>query len=308
MQPQEQPRGKFNTSRNSVSSSTEKINPFRESRESSSQNTEKNNSVKESVKELPVPRQPQLNKDKPQQEKSRGKEITITIKPWKMVKGFLVLVLLLGIFFAGRFSAGEDSVLPDFSKYFSQDAGPSGLVTGDTEAEETEANLAEVEVAAPEEQNKTEESALLAESSENSSETAETVQNVPEKIVSEGYSKVTLSLDGVYKDWKGTWGKIKGVKYTITNNEAGTIKPHHFAMIVEGYEDGEKHFDVSYTSQKVKAGQVLVDEAAVSGGFAYSAVSIPDGDLTKVRVSLFLLDEDSETIAAVHQDVDLSGN
>ncbi|MEK6905964.1 MAG: hypothetical protein AABX24_06185, partial [Nanoarchaeota archaeon] len=288
MQPQEQPRGKFNPFRDSVSSSTEKVNPFRKStsqsaekvnsfRESVSQNTEKSNSVKE----LPVPRQPQLNKDKPQQEKSRGKEITITLKPWKMVKGFLVLVLLLGIFFAGRFSAGEDSVLPDFSKYFSQDAGPSGLVTGDTEAEETEASPAEVEVATPEEQNKTEELALVEESSENASETAEEVPKAPEKIISEEYSKVTLSLDGVYKDWKGTWGKIKGVKYTITNNEEGTIKPHNFAMIVEGYEDGEKHFDVSYTSQRIKSGQVLVDEAAVSGGFAYSAVSIPDSDLTK---------------------------
>ena len=220
MQPQEQPRGKFNPFRDSVSSSTEKVNPFRKStsqsaekvnsfRESVSQNTEKSNSVKE----LPVPRQPQLNKDKPQQEKSRGKEITITLKPWKMVKGFLVLVLLLGIFFAGRFSAGEDSVLPDFSKYFSQDAGPSGLVTGDTEAEETEASPAEVEVAAPEEQNKTEELALVEESSENASETAEEVPKAPEKIISEEYSKVTLSLDGVYKDWKGTWGKIKGVKF-----------------------------------------------------------------------------------------------
>ena len=306
MQPQEQPRGKFNSFRESTSSSTEKINPFRDS---VSQNTEKSNPVKDNpVKELPLPRQPQLNKDKPQQEKSRGKEITITLKPWKMVKGFLVLVLLLGLFFAGRFSAGEDSFLPDFSKYFSQDAGPSGLVTGDTnEAEETEASP-EVEVAASEEQNVIEEPTPVEESSENASEVAEEVPKAPEKIISEGYSKVTLSLDGVYKDWKGTWGKIKGVKYTITNNEAGTIKPHHFAMIVEGYEDGEKHFDVSYTSQRIKSGQVLVDEAAVSGGFAYSAVSIPDGDLTKVRISLILLDEDSETIAAVNQEVDLSGN
>ncbi len=306
MQPQDQPRGKFNSFRESTSSSTEKINPFRDS---VSQNTEKSNPVKDNpVKELPLPRQPQLNKDKPQQEKSRGKEITITLKPWKMVKGFLVLVLLLGLFFAGRFSAGEDSFLPDFSKYFSQDAGPSGLVTGDTnEAEETEASP-EVEVAASEEQNVIEEPTPVEESSENASEVAEEVPKAPEKIISEGYSKVTLSLDGVYKDWKGTWGKIKGVKYTITNNEAGTIKPHHFAMIVEGYEDGEKHFDVSYTSQRIKSGQVLVDEAAVSGGFAYSAVSIPDGDLTKVRISLILLDEDSETIAAVNQEVDLSGN
>ncbi|MBI4147060.1 hypothetical protein HY494_00215 [Candidatus Woesearchaeota archaeon] len=302
MQLPEKSREKFNHFRDSVSPSAEKVNPFKES---ATQNTEKSNSF---VKELPMPRQPQLNKDKPES-KSRGREITITIKPWKLVKGFFVLVLLLGLFFAGRFSAGEDSFLPDFSKYFSQDAGPSGLVTGDAnEAEKTEASSAEVEAAASEEQNKTEESSSPAESSENVSEAVEDVPKAPEKIISEGYSKVTLSLDGVYKDWKGTWGKIKGVKYTITNNEAGTIKPHHFAMVVEGYEDGEKHFDVSYTSQRIKSGQVLVDEAAVSGGFAYSAVSIPDSDLTKVRISLILLDEDSETIAAVNQEVDLSGN
>src|SRR3989339_1427468 len=112
MQPQDQPREKFNPFRESISPSNEKVNPFRDS---VSQNTEKSNPVKDnSVKELPLPRQPQLNKDKPQQEKSRSKEITITLKPWKMVKGFLVLVLLLGLFFAGRFSAGEGSFLPDF--------------------------------------------------------------------------------------------------------------------------------------------------------------------------------------------------
>ena len=136
----------------------------------------------------------------------------------------------------------------------------------------------------------------------------EEVEDKPEKMIGEDYSKVTISLDGVYKDWKGTWGKIKGVKYTVTNNEEGTIKPHHFAMIVEGYEDGEKHFDVGIASQRMKSGQTLSDEAAVSGGFAYSPVAIPDGDLSKVRISLFLQDADSETIASVHQEVDLRGN
>lgn len=285
MEPQEQPRQHQN-----------KINPFKESQQQ--QPAEKINSLKE----LPKPRQPQLD-NKPK-EKAQEKEITIRLRPWKMVKGLMVLLVLLGIFFAGRFSAGGDSsILPDFSSYFSQDAGPSGLVTGDAkEAEEPET----IPEAALVEQNETVET-QLAESG-NVTEAAEEVSNAPEEIVDKEYSKVTLSLDGVYKDWKGTWGKIKGVKYTITNNEAGTIKPHHFAMIVEGYEDGEKHFDVSYTSQRVKAGQSLSDEAAVSGGFAYSAVSIPDGDLSKVRISLFLLDEDSETIAVVHQEVDLSGN
>jgi len=279
----------------------DKVNPFRESRPQ--QAAEKSNPFKE----LPKPRQPQLD-DKPK-DKAQERELTIKIKPWKIVKGIFVLVLLLGVFFAGRFSAGEDSVLPDFSTYFSQDTGPSGLVTGDApETEKTEAGQTETsEVAAPEEQNKTEGTAPVTESPENTSVAAEEVSKTPETIISEDYSKVTLSLDDVYKDWKGTWGKIKGVKYTITNNEAGTIKPHHFSMVVEGYEDGEKYFDVSYTSQRVKAGQVLADEAAVSGGFAYSAVSIPDSDLTKVRITLLLLDEDSEPMASVTREVDLSG-
>lgn len=256
---------------------------------------------------LPMPKQPQPEKNK-SQNKAQGKEITITLKPWKLVRGILVLVVLLGVFFAGRLSAGEGSVLPDFSTYFSSDTGPSGLATGDAkEAEEQEADKEEIQEEAPVKENVTE--VQLTGSEEVAPEVVEEVKDEgPENVIYEDYSKVTLSLDGVYKDWKGTWGKIKGVKYTITNNEAGTIKPHHFSMIVEGYEDGEKLFDVSYTSQKVKAGQTISDEAAVTGGFSYSPVTIPDGDLTKVRISLFLLDVGSETIASAHKEVDLSGN
>jgi len=264
--------------------SSEKMNPF---------------------KELPKPRQPQLEKNK-SESKSQGKEITITLRPWKLVKGLFIVVLLLGVFFAGRLSAGEGSVLPDFSSYFSSGTGPSGLATGDAkEAEEQEATQEE----APAEEVPVEQNGNQLAGSEN--ETVEVVEEetekIPETFVDEEYSQVSLSLDGVYKDWKGTWGKIKGVKYTITNNEKGTIKPHHFSMIVEGYEDGEKHFDVGIASQRVKSEQTLSDEAAVSGGFAYSAVTIPDGDLKKVRISLFLHDVNSETIASVHQEVDLSG-
>ncbi len=259
-------------------------------------------------KELPRPRQPQLEKEKPKDKAiaPEGREIVIRLRPWKMVKGLLVLVVLLGVFFAGRLSTSDDvSLLPDFSTYFTQDAGPSGLATGDTkEAEEPEATKEEAPQEAVPEQTETEETTQLAESG---NETAEVAEG-PETFVDEGYSQVTLSLDGVYKDWKGTWGKIKGVKYTVTNNEKGTIKPHHFSMIVEGYEDGEKHFDVGIASQRIKSGETVSDEAAVSGGFAYSPVTIPDSDLYHVRISLFLLDAGGETIAAVHQEVDLSGD
>ena len=253
-------------------------------------------------KELPRPRQPQLEKEKPKA--PEGKEIVIRLRPWKMLKGLLVLVVLLSVFFAGRLTASDDvSLLPDFSTYFSQDAGPSGLATGDTKgAEEAEDPKATTEEAPTEEATMEQNETQLAGSG---NKTAEVVEG-PETVVDEGYSQVTLSLDGVYKDWKGTWGKIKGVKYTITNNEKGTIKPHHFSMIVEGYEDGEKHFDVGIASQRVKSEQTLSDEAAVSGGFAYSPVTIPDSDLKHVRISLFLLDVNGETIAAVHQEEDLS--
>lgn len=265
-------------------------------------------------KGLPRPRQPQLEKEKPQN-KSPDKEITITLKPWKLVRGLLVLAVLLGVFFAGRFSAGEGSVLPDFSTYFSSDSGPSGLATGDTkEAEKQEASKEAVAKEVPAEESVTEETqpaeSELAEAEKAAEEAlpVEETEDKPEKFVDEEYSQVTLSLDGVYKDWKGTWGKIKGVKYTIANNEVGTVRPHHFSMIVEGYEDGEKQFDVGIASQRIKSEQTVSDEAAVSGGFAYSPVTIPDSDLTKVRISLFLLDVNGETMASVHQDVDLSGN
>ena len=272
---------------------SEKINPFRE---------------------LPKPKEPQLERTKPQNNKSQnkpqGKEFTITIKPWKFVKGILMLVLLLGVFFAGRFSAGESSILPDFSTYFSSDASPSGLVTSDaTEAKEQIAEKEEVLEETPVEEISAEENATeevqLAEDKKEVLPLEET-EDKPETFIEEEYSQVTLSIDGVYKEWKGTWGKMKGVKYTITNNEVGTIKPHHFSMVVEGYEDGEKQFDVGIASQRIKSEKSVSDEAAVTGGFAYSPVTIPEGDLKKVRISLLLFDINGENIASAHQEVDLS--
>ncbi len=222
-------------------------------------------------------------------------EITIKLSPRRLLRGSLLIFMLVAVFYVGRFSVGAAACqlpsfsLPDFSGLFSDDAGPSGLVT----AEVNKTNKTEVK---PEE--------LQPAPVNDSTEQEES----PETFVTAPYSKVALAVDDVYLDWKGTWGKIKGVSYTIKNNEAGTVKPHHFVMVVEGYDDIEKKFDVPYTSQKVKAGETLKDEAAVSGGFAYSPKQIPDGDLTKVRISLFLQDASNNLLAVVHRDVDLSGN
>ena len=268
-------------------------------------------------KELPRPKQPQVVKEvskeqskKEEQPRQKG-EIVIKLNSRKMMRGLLTLVVLLAVFYAGRFTAGNSSLeLPDFSSYFSHDAGPSGLVTGD--AEEVKQPEAEVKPAEPaEEQNETEEPVgTEAVSETNAAVNISQEDNGPETFVTESYSKVALSLDEVYKDWKGSWGKIMGVKYTIKNNEAGTIRPHHFTMLVEGYDTGEnkieKEFEVGIESQRVKAGQTAQDEAAV-GGFSYSPKSIPDGDLKKVRITLILYDDESKLMASYGRDVDLSG-
>jgi hypothetical protein len=260
----------------------EKVNPFRE---------------------LPKPKQPQAKESKPEQSRQKG-EIVIKLNGWKIAKGFMMLVVLLAVFFAGRFTAGDTSLgLPDFSKYFSSDAGPSGLVTGDAAENKSETENAEL---APEVQEDSSTEVASNASAEEAEQLQPEVDDTPEKFTTEKYSQVTLSIDGVYKEWKGTWGKIKGFKYTIDNKELGTIKPHHFTMVVEGYEDGEKQFDVGIVSQRVKSGQAVSDEAAVSGGFAYSPVSIPDGDLKKVRISLVLKDEFGQSITGVTQEMDLS--
>ena len=226
-------------------------------------------------------------------------EITIRLNARKVLRGSLLVLMLVVVFYVGRLSAGPAPEAPSFDfsgltdLFSSDDASPSGLAV--SEVNETKEESAPVETALEEPETATE------------NESTESEPEGPETFVT-SYTGVALSLDEAYIDWKETWGKITGISYTIKNNEAGSIKPHHFVMLIEGYDDIEKKFDVAYTSQKVKAGETLKDESAVSGGFAYSPKQIPDGDLTKVKVSLFLYDASDKLIASHHRDVNLQGN
>lgn len=229
------------------------------------------------------------------------REVTISLSPRKFLRGFLLIALLLAVFSVGRFSVGATACqLPDFSNlmnvFSSDDANPSGLAVAETEEANETTELPAVEELAPE----TEE--LVAETPSN--ETAASAASADE-IVVVSYSKVAISLDEVYKDWKGTWGRTTGIKYTIKNNEVGTIKPHHFMMLIEGYDDIDYVFEVGIDSQRVKAGETKSDEAAVRA--SYNAVTIPDGDLKKVKFSLFLYDAEDKLIATHHRDINLEG-
>lgn len=231
------------------------------------------------------------------------KEITIKIKPKQFLKGFIVVVLLVAVFCMGRFSAESASCgLTDVSDFFGS-FGSHG--TAAAVAEKTEINTATVanSSGAGEAEGDT-----VAEETEvtgtTGAETAAVNSSSDETIVT-SYANVALAVDEMYKSWKGTWGRMTGFSYSIKNNEAGTILPDHFVMKVKGYDDIEKTFDVPYTSQKVKAGQVLEDEAAISGGFAYSPITIKD--LTAVQVSLYLYDSAGKVIAYTVQPFDLGG-
>lgn len=268
---------------------------------------------------------------------------TVTLKldicPKKALKWLTVVLLLVGVFYLGRFTANpsanmaadipattddsvdvpaaadsseEKSVKDDSKEESSFFSSILNSITGLFSASDTDTDDAE-------EKNRNETNASAAPAAENVTLAAEdntalenatndTVKNETEEveeIVITDYKYVKLTLDNVFKKWMGTWGKITGIEYTIINNEGGTIKPHHFVMIVEGYPDVTKEFIVPYTTEKIKSKVTLKDSAAVSGGFAYNELTA--GDLSSVDIQLYLYDASGKVIASTLKAANLQG-
>lgn len=236
-------------------------------------------------------------------------DFVIKINPWAIFKVILVIVVLAGVFYLGRFSTTLSDDLGFLG--FSKDSGatPTAATVKDSEqnnsvedADLQPAESSEEEVVAEE---VVEEPVELSANASESEPVANESSVEKEEVIVTTYNDVSLAIDGVLKQWKETWGKMTGIEYSIKNSEAGTIKPHHFIMIVEGYEDINKKFNVAYTSQSVKAGETLKDSSAITDGFAYSKINT--GDLTNVRIVLQLYDSSNKLIAATNREVDLSG-
>lgn len=240
---------------------------------------------KENKNEKPMePRESRLERD-----------ITIRLNPKKVFKGFFVIALLLGVFFLGRLSVPGN---------FLDSTGPSSAVTVEEAVLQVEETVKEETV-----------QEIAEEMAEEVIEepTEEVVEEEPkeEKVITT-YENVVLTLTDVGVDWKETWGKITSVTYTIKNDEEGTIKPHHFTMMVEGYpadEPGE--FDVSFSSQKVASHTSIKDSSVVYGyggktkGFSYNPSET--GDIKSVEIKLFLWDASKNLIAHSEMMADLSG-
>jgi len=222
------------------------------------------------------------------------KEITIKINPTKMLKYFLILLVLIAVFYAGRFSVDSSSL-----KYFT---GSTDAVVIDKEVEEVTSEV--VENSTEDTVEPVKEEVKVTEPDPVPEEEKEEKEEIVE-VAATSYDKVTLSIDEPYIDWKTTWGKVTGLKITINNKETGFINPDRAVMLMEGYDDSEKDVVFLAKSSKIKAGENHQTDVTVSGGFSYHPNSA--GDLEKVKVTLIIYDSEDEVIASKMQELNLKG-
>ena len=208
----------------------------------------------------------------------QDRELTIKFNPRKLMKFSLVFVVLILVFFAGRWTAPDGApadVADDKSGFWSSltgifsDDDPTGAVT---QKEEVKAEKKEE----PKKEEKKEKEEKV------------------EPIITT-YSKVAISLGQPTTKWYGNWGKITHLQYTIKNNEAGTIKPAYFLMTLKGYDDIEKKVPVSAGSLTIKSGQVSSAKVEIPSGYAYNPASI---NLNKAVIITTLRDGTQKPMAS----------
>ncbi len=234
--------------------------------------------------------EPDPFRDRETREKKPDREIHLSIKPWKLFKFFIVLILLSSLFFAGRWSV----------------TGADGLFSSSVKAP-----TAAVVVANTPTPVKAEAVAVVPPAVEvNTTPTAAAVVDAPKDSTSEviiiKYSKVALATSGAKVEWHETWGKINQLALTIKNNEAGTIKPSYLIMNVEGYDDFDKRIDLPSALQVVKAGEKVEATVNVPSGFAYNQVTA--GDLANVHVLVKMYDDKDTAITSYDREFNLNGS
>ncbi len=255
---------------------------------------------------------------------SLDREIHIRIRPRSVLKGGISLVILILVFFLGRWSVdpadvtttigsaavaeAEEVEVPAPVEAEEEDSDSSsfslsGFLTGlfGSSDDEEITNAAVAETAEANVTNNTTEAAVAANNTANI--TAE--DTAPEESIITTYTKVAVAINDVDFDWKGTWGKITKVDYTIKNTEAGTIKADHLGMLVEGYDDFEKKIPLPLSSKTVKAGESASAKVQVPQGFSYSEVTA--GDLAEVVITFTLYDAGDKVMATFKTAYNLKG-
>ncbi len=210
------------------------------------------------------------------------RNVGITFNLRKFLKTGFFILLILGIFMLGRFSAGGDF-------------GITGFATSvDAVEEEVEKPVVEKE---PVVEEKKEEVKVAPKEEED---------DRPEKIIKE-YNYVYMSIDDVEVEWKETWGRIKKVQVTIDNKEEGTIKLDHLVLFLKGYDDIEKEIPLPGGLQEIKSGKALQAWVTIPGsGISYNEKGL-GGSLNNARITLNLIDHKGKNVITESKTVSLQG-
>jgi len=257
-----------------------------------------------------------------------NKEVDIKFKPITVLHKSIFVLLLVVVFFLGRWSV-DTSTLTSSATVIDSDetaelAAPAetedvetkedsdsfmtgfvtavkGWFTGEEEPETTVENTT-----AASNTTTTETTEDTTETATETTETEETVEETLSEPIITTYSKVALAISAVKIDWKDTWGKITQIDYTIKNNEAGTVKPSYLIMTMEGYDDYEKKINLPSTTQSMVAGKTVTEGVFVPKGFSYSQQTT--GDLNSVTISFILYDANDKPMASFSKDFNLQGS
>lgn len=252
----------------------------------------------------PVEKKPEA---KPRMEKKPAKapktkhhmvrdEYTFTVKPKKAIHLLLVLLLLTVVFLAGRFTAPMDDGQMLITGLFVHEGTAAEPEEGVTEAEVEEIS-AEPEV-------KETAAKVPAEAAPPAEPVKEVVKEEPQKDepVVTTYAHVNVALEKVYVDWHDGWGKIKGVEFSLLNNEAGTVKPNYIEISLPDYEDRIKQSEMKDTQMTVTSGETLLADVAIDGGYSYSNTVV---DTQNAMFTLAVFDAQGNLMASLHQAVNL---
>lgn len=204
----------------------------------------------------------------------------IRINPRAIFRGFTLVILLFAVFMAGRWSI--DSPQMDIT----------GLVTFADNIKEKVATEPVEEVVVEE---TTEEVVAQLDPPVEEEEVIEEEPAVEEEDIITTYNNVEFVVSDVNIDWKGTWGKVSQITYTIINNEEGTIEPDHLIMqILPAYEDIEKKIPLPLSAKSLKSGQKYSHTINIPSGFAYNELTV--GSLTSVPITVYLEDDSNKRL------------
>jgi len=252
------------------------------------------------IEEVQEPKKTSINLPT-EKKKMLDKEMSIKINPRGFLKFCAIMVVLMLVFFAGRFSTGTIEISEDNGSWLTGfgswlTGSFSGVDSVDAITKDTET----VEKVNADEPVIKEEPKVIPTEVPKVKETSDE----PEIIITK-YAGSQLILNNVKVDWKDTWGKIIQLDYTIINGEDGTIKPSYIGFKVEGYGEFEKKMPLPTSGKTVKKDQRFEAITNVPKGFAYKESTT--GDLGSVNVIANLYDANDNVIGTSISDFSLKG-